>query len=103
MSQRELAELVGLIARHQISTHERSVAIPSLLVALSYEAIFRVPVKELFADLYGALQQNIEERLAEMEQTLHNSTAKGRKAQIVARKLEWLWERKNFSTNDSTR
>ena len=102
MSQRELAELVGLIARHQISTHERSVAIPSLLVALSYEAIFRVPLTELFPGLYGAIQPNIEERLAEMERTLQNSTAKGRKARIVARELEWLWERKNPAAIDFT-
>jgi DNA-binding XRE family transcriptional regulator len=97
-----LAELVGLIARHQISTHERSVAIPSLLVALSYEAIFRVPLTELFPGLYGAIQPNIEERLHEMERALQDSTAKGRKAQIVARKLEWLWERNNPEAIDFT-
>lgn len=95
MSQRELAELVGIIKDHQISTHERSVAIPSLFVALSYQAVFRVPIAELFPGLYETIQAGVEDRLSEMERRLQESTAKGRRAHVVARKLEWLWERKN--------
>ena len=100
MSQRELAELVGLIARHQISMHERSAAFPSLLVALSYQAVFGVSIAELFPGLYDTVRLNIDERLAELEKMLQDSTAKGRKARIVARKLEWLWERKNPAAID---
>lgn len=101
MNQRELAELVGIIAQHQISTHERSVALPSLIAALSYQAIFCVSIAELFPGLYEPIQMNIEERLSELEMRLRESTAKGRSAQAIARKLEWLWARKNQPTADS--
>jgi len=101
MNQRELAELVGIIAQHQISTHERSVAFPSLMAALSYQAVFCVSVAELFPGLYESIQMNIEERLSALEKRLQESTAKGRSAQVIARKLEWLWERKNLQTADS--
>jgi DNA-binding XRE family transcriptional regulator len=100
MSQRELAEIVGLIAHHQVSTHERSVAIPSLLVALSYEAIFCVPLVELFPGLYETVRLNVDERLSEMERTLQESSAKGRRAHVIARQLEWLWERRNPAAID---
>ncbi len=101
MSQRELAELVGIIAHHQVSIHERSVAFPSLMAALSYQAIFGVPVAELFPGLYEPILVNIEMRLSEMEHRLQDSSAKGRSAEIIARKLEWLWARRNPQTADS--
>jgi len=101
MNQQELAELLGIIGHHQVSIHERAVAFPSLMAALSYEAIFSVPVAELFPGLYEPIRMNIEERLSEMEKRLQDSTAKGRAAQVIARKLEWLWLRKNPQSIDS--
>lgn len=101
MNQRELAELVGLIAHHQVSLHERFVTFPSLMAALSYQAIFSVPVAELFPGLYEPILANIEMRLSDMEQQLRDSTAKGRSAEIIARKLEWLWARRNPETANS--
>ena len=100
MSQRELAEIVGFIAEHQISRHERSIAIPSLLTALSYRAIFLVPVEQLFPGISETIQLNVEDRLARMEGKLNESSVKGRKAQAVARKLEWLSERKISGATD---
>lgn len=101
MNQRELAELVGFIAQHQISVHERFQAFPSIETALSYQAVFRIPVAELFPGLYEPILTNIEIRLSEMEKRLLESTAKGRSAEVIARKLEWLWARKNQPTADS--
>jgi len=101
LSQRELAELSGLIADHQVSTHERSVAIPSLLVALSYQAVFAVPVAELFPGIHQTILVGVEERLSQFEQSLHNSSGKGRAAQVVARKLEWLCERRSVNFANS--
>jgi transcriptional regulator with XRE-family HTH domain len=95
LTQRELADLMGLIAHHQVSQHERSFAIPSFLAALSYEAVFRVPAAELFPGSFQTISRNIEERLAEMERRLESSTPTGHAAQITARKLEWLCERRN--------
>lgn len=103
MSQRELAELTGLIAHHQVSNHERSTALPTLLVALSYEAIFRVPVAEMFPGLYEAIKLNVEERLSQIEEKLQDSSVKGRAAQAIARRLEWFWERRNPAAIDFTK
>ena len=100
MTQRELANLVGHIAHHQVSQHERSRAIPSLLTALSYQAVFGVPITELFPGVYETIRANIEERLQRVEKTLQESTAKGRAAETIARKLEWLWERGNLVASD---
>jgi transcriptional regulator with XRE-family HTH domain len=94
MSQRELAEIVGLINDHQVSTHERSQGTPSFLVALSYEAIFGVPVAELFPGFCEAIVANVELRLVEREKMLLDSTVRGRRAALVARQLEWLHERR---------
>jgi transcriptional regulator with XRE-family HTH domain len=102
MSQRELADLIAIIGDHQISNHERSAAVPSLLAALSYQAIFGVSVVELFPGIYESVRFSVEERLDEMETRLGERTAKGRKAQVVARKLEWLWERRNPAAIDFT-
>lgn len=95
LSQRELAHIVGYITQAPVSEHERSVTIPALLIALSYEVVFRVPLSELFPALYRTVEANIEEQLTKIESELQESTAKGRRAAYVARKLEWLWERRN--------
>ena len=101
MNQRELAELVGVIAHHQVSLHERSLAFPTLMAALAYEVVFRVSIAELFPALSESIRMNVEARLATMEKLLENSTAKGRAAHVIARKLEWLWMRKNPQTVES--
>ena len=93
MSQRELAELVGIIEHHQVSTHERATAVPTLLVALSYQAVFCVPVSELFPDLYETILTGVEDRLTRTKQALHDGSAKGHKAQVIARRLIWMDER----------
>jgi transcriptional regulator with XRE-family HTH domain len=94
LSQKELAHILGFRSEVAISRHERSDSVPDLLTALGYEAIFRVPVSELFPGLYETVAMGIEERLAKIESELHQSTAKGRDAIPIARELEFLTERK---------
>lgn len=95
LSQRELAHIVGYVTQAPVSEHERSVTIPALLIALSYEVVFRVPLSELFPALYRTVEVDIEEQLTKIESELQQSNATGRRAAYVARKLEWLWERRN--------
>jgi transcriptional regulator with XRE-family HTH domain len=102
LSQKELAQLLGFRSEVPISRHERSETVPNLLTALGYQAIFRVPVSELFPGLYQTVGAGVEERLAKMEEELHQSTAKGRSAAPVARKLAFFWERKNMEPNNTT-
>lgn len=98
LTQRELASIVGFLTRFQIARHEESRAVPVFLVAISYEIVFRAPISELFPGLYRSVEARIEEQLAQLEQALQESTAKGRKAAFIARKLEWLWARRNAET-----
>jgi transcriptional regulator with XRE-family HTH domain len=101
-SRRELAEIVGLLTETQVGRHERLHTIPSLMAALSYQAVFRVSVAELFPGIYETVAQGIEERLLAIESTLQDSSARARGAHITARKLEWLNERKDPAPHDST-
>jgi transcriptional regulator with XRE-family HTH domain len=94
-SRRELAEIVGLFNDAQVGRHERSDALPSLLAALSYQAIYKIPISELFPGLYETIAQRVEERLEAIENVLHDSSAKGWRARITARKIEWLNERRD--------
>jgi len=96
LSQRELADLLGCLTKATVSRHERAESLPSLLIAFGYEAVFHVPVAELFPGVYESVKLGIEDRLAKIEADLHASDAKGRKAQPVARRLEWLGERRNW-------
>lgn len=101
-SRREMAKIVGLLTETQVGRHERLHTIPSLMAALSYQAVFRTSVAELFPGLYEAIAQGIEERLLAIETTLQDTSARARGAHITARKLEWLNERKNSVAKSST-
>lgn len=90
-----MAHILGTVTKSQISRHERSVTQPSLLVALGYEAVFRQPVSEIFPGFYHSVETAIDERMGELESQLGDSTAKGRAAALIARQLEWLYERRS--------
>jgi DNA-binding XRE family transcriptional regulator len=101
LSQREIAHLLGYPDQGPVSRHERLCCVPPLMIALSYQAIFCVPVSDLFPGAYDAISQAVEERLAKMKDDLHQRSAKGRNAAMIARKLEWMWERQNPDQSDS--
>jgi hypothetical protein len=96
-----LAEIAGLLTETQVARHERSTQLPSLMAALSYQAIFQTPITELFPGLYETIAQGIEDRLSALELTLENSSARGSKANIIATKLVWLNQRKGSAITDS--
>jgi DNA-binding XRE family transcriptional regulator len=93
LNQRDLARILDL-HKAQVSRHERAGIEPPLIVVLAYEAVFGVPVRELYPRLFAVVRQGIEVRLAKMESELQQMSAKGRQANSIARKLEWLNERK---------
>ena len=49
LSQDDVAFLLGVQSGAEVSRHETFKRVPTLKTALSYEAIFGVPVRELFA------------------------------------------------------
>lgn len=94
LSQRDVGRVLGYQDEGPISRHEQFHSAPPLLIALGYEVVFRVPISEIFAGLRDAVEQDVEERLSELEQELQKRSGKGRHAAGTARKLEWISERK---------
>lgn len=102
LNQEELAHILGFRSGAPVSRHERSESVPDLLTALAYGAIFRIPISEIFPGLCQTIETEIEEHLAKLETDLGRSTAKGRNAFPVARKLEFLCERRDPVPHNST-
>lgn len=94
LSQSDLGRVVGYHDEAAVGRHEKSQSLPPLVIAISYEIIFRVPVSELFAGLRDAVGPGVEERLGELEEELGRRSAHGPHAILTARKLEWLSERR---------
>jgi DNA-binding XRE family transcriptional regulator len=94
-TQSDLARVLGYKNDGIVSRHERFEAVPSLLMALRYQVLFRKPVAEIFAGLSNTVEFDVEARLAAFEKYLGEQSARGPRAAAVARKLEWLSERRS--------
>jgi transcriptional regulator with XRE-family HTH domain len=101
-SQRELALVLGIVTESQLSRHERSVSAPGLLALLAYETLFRKPVSEIFPGIHRTVSTGIEDRLVHLEQLLQGSSVRGHKAAAIARKLEFMWERRNVEPSHAS-
>jgi len=93
LSQRDLAILVGYKDQWQISRHERSGTTPSLVIALAYQVVFRIPVSEIFTEVHARATRTVEENLKAFESALKSSAGKGRAGRITTQKVQWLAER----------
>jgi DNA-binding XRE family transcriptional regulator len=96
LSQRELARLVGYKDQWQISRHERSDTVPSLMAALSYQAVFRVPVSQIFNGMHFTAVHVVEENIRALERSLSGDNRSDRIARLVARKVQWMTQRQNL-------
>lgn len=94
LSQCELGKLLGYGDEGQVPRHEKSHSLPTFMIAISYEVIFKVPAKEMFAGVHESIADAIEDRLAELEESLRKRVEKGTAAETTARKLQWLQERR---------
>jgi len=95
LSQRELGLLLGYNDRGQVSRHEQFTSSPPLMIALAYEVIYRVPVSTLFLGTHDVVKTTIEKRLADMEEDLQGRSATDSDATSIARRLEWLMQRRD--------
>jgi|HubBroStandDraft_5_1064220.scaffolds.fasta_scaffold332912_2 DNA-binding XRE family transcriptional regulator len=95
LTQDDLARVLGFTNRDAISRHERFGAVPTLLVALSYEILYGAPISEIFAGLTETVELNVEAQLADFETYLGQQSAAGPRAAAIARKLQWLSERRS--------
>ena len=89
-TQLELARLVGYRNSGKVSRHERGVTVPPLSVTLAYEAVFHVPIHELFPGIHEAALKNIEKRMADLDAALGRKSATERNAGATARKLQFM-------------
>ena len=94
-TQREVARLVGYTNQGPVSRHERGIAVPPLSVALAYAALFRVSVADLFPAIHEKAGSSVETRLARFESALGQRSARAGDANATARKLQFIWARKN--------
>ena len=98
LSQRELGQFLGYGDDGAVARHERFRSLPPFLIALGYEIVFKIPVSEMFPGLKLTMEVGVEKRIAEFEQHLRMKSGMGPQAEIVARKLEWISERRNLTT-----
>lgn len=95
LSEREVGLLLGYNTRGQASRHEQYKTAPPLAIALAYEVIYRAPVATLFLGMHDTVKTAIEKRLAAMEEDLQGRSAESSDAESIARRLEWLMERRD--------
>jgi transcriptional regulator with XRE-family HTH domain len=95
LSQAELAQILGSVSAAQISRHERSRTLPSILTALGYQVVFRMPVSDLFPGLFHTVEAGIEERLREFELEPISRNAKKRTAMPAAQRVARADEHEN--------
>jgi transcriptional regulator with XRE-family HTH domain len=99
LTQREVAEILGLRTDVPVYRHESSRSLPDLRTALGYEIVFKAPLSALFPTLYRSLEPLIEDRIVRLKACIEDKPGKGRNAARDARKLEFFWERENADTD----
>ena len=90
LTQREVAFLLGWKNGAQLSRYEKRHTLPPLRTALAYQAIFKIPVAELFAGIRDSVDQDISTRVDELVAGLQEKNEKGRPRRLTTRKLDWL-------------
>ena len=100
-TQRDVAFLLGCQNGAQVSRYEKRRRLPPLQTALACEAVFGIPVAELFAGLRERVGREIEKRLLELRSRLQTKTSKGSETRVIAQKSRWLAERHDVTTGNS--
>lgn len=86
LTQQEVAYLLGYRSGGKISRLERMRRRPTLQDLLGYEALFRVPVRDLAAGMYDAVERQVVRRVGVLGRKLH----KGKPGPLTERKLDAL-------------
>lgn len=93
LTQQEIAYLLGRKNGAQFSRYETRRRLPSLRIALAYEAIFKVPVAELFAGVRDSVNREISGRIDKLSADLQEKSNQKGNRLLTATKLSWLSER----------
>lgn len=93
LTQREVAFLLGCETGAQVSRYEKRRRLPPLATALACEAVFGVPVAELFAGVRESAVKAIGKRVVELRsklQAVGSAPQKKSEARLTEQKLRWL-------------
>jgi transcriptional regulator with XRE-family HTH domain len=86
LSQKELAFLLGFKSGAQVSRSERFQQVPNLQTALAFQAVFGVPVAELFAGIYEQAEKETSKRARLLIRKMQGAAvdqAASRKAELL--------------------
>jgi transcriptional regulator with XRE-family HTH domain len=95
LTQQEVAFLLGCETSAQVSRYEKRRRLPPLETALACEAVFGIPVAELFAGVRQGVGRDIEKRRLELKARLQTRTPNASSARIIEHKLRWLADREH--------
>lgn len=90
LTQREVALLLGWKNGAQLSRYEKRHRLPPLRTALACEAIYKIPVAELFAGVHHSVNRQILIRINTLVADLREKPDTGRQRLLTARKLSWI-------------
>jgi transcriptional regulator with XRE-family HTH domain len=93
LSQREVAFLLGWKHGEQLARYEKRRRVPTLPIALACQALFEIPVTELFAGTNDSIVLEMEARIATLTAELEKKGGQGKDARLTIRKLSWLTAR----------
>ena len=100
LSQGEVAFLIRLKDKSDLSRYERSVRQPSLRTALAYQEVYGKPVSELFAGLNDAVAKDSRNQMKRLRARLHSTIDPQSAGNRIMQKFHWishrLFEMPNF-------
>lgn len=92
LTQREVAFLLGGGSGAQLSRYEKQRRLPPLRTALAFEAIFKVPLAELFAGLRDDVDSETSQRIEKLKAHLQTDGGSKKQIRFSARKRCWISE-----------
>ena|SRR5690348_11260412 len=101
LTQREVAFLLGTKAAAQLSRYEQWHRVPPLRTALALEAIFKIPVGEIFGGLRDAVCEDTAKRITALADEEHSGARQTRDNFLRKRKRAWLSERQGEASSSS--
>jgi len=86
LTQKETAFLLGVKSGAKVSRYERFQRVPNLKTALAFQALFGVPVAELFAGVFEHVEKEASARARILESKMEQAAAtksNARKAELL--------------------
>jgi DNA-binding XRE family transcriptional regulator len=91
LSQDDVAYLLGTTSGTSISRHEKAERLPKLETALAYEIVLGVPIRDIYAGTFRALEKGILKRAAKLATRVSQrpaSVARAHKLRTLSRLID---------------